>query len=127
MPATGGPLETVSIAGREFRCTGDADVSRQLGGFTNERQMNGDGSSRMIKTPIPWSLGGVSIEIDDDNGDQEFIEAVKDGQDDVDITATYPSGAIYSGVGNIDGEAPYSNSSASASFDLKGGGRLKKL
>ena len=127
MPATGGPPESVSIAGREFACTADADVSRKLGGYENERMSNGDTTSRMIKTPVPWTLGGVSVEIDNDNSDQEFLEAVKDGQDDVDVVISYTDGSSYAGVGNIDGELTYSNNSAAATFDLKGGGKLRKL
>lgn len=127
MSATGGPPESVSIAGREFRCTGDNDVSRSLGGFVNEHQPNGDGSTRIIKTRVPWSLGGVNVEIDNDNSDQEFLEDVKDSQVDVDIAISYTDGTSYAGRGNIDGEMSYSNNSASATFDLKGPGRLKKL
>ena len=127
MSAIGGPLETISIAGREFRCTADADVSRKFGGFENEYQSNGDGSARMIKTPVTWQLGGVAVEIDNDNNDQEYLESVKDSQDDVDIVATYTDGNSYTGRGNIEGELTYSNNSAAASFDLKGPGKLKKL
>lgn len=127
MGAVGGPPETVSIAGREFRCTADADVSRMFGGFTNEHQSNGDGSTRMIKTPVPWTLGGVSVEIDNDNNDQEYLEDVKDSQDEVDVVISYTDGSSYTGRGNIDGELSYSNNSAAATFDLKGPGKLKKL
>ena len=127
MGAIGGPLETVAIAGREFRCTADADVSRKLGGFEGEYQANGDGSARRIMTPIMWMLGGMTVEVDDDNGDQEFLESVKNSQDDVDIVATFVSGANYAGRGNINGELSYSNNSAAASFDLSGPGELKKL
>lgn len=127
MSAVGGPLETVSIAGREFRCTADSDINRKFGGFENEYQPNGDGSARMIKTRINWLLGGVGVEIDNDNNDQEYLEAVKDSQDDVDIVATYTDGNSYTGRGNISGELSYSNNSAAASFDLSGPGKLKKL
>lgn len=127
MPATGGPPKTISIAGREFRCTGDADVSRKLGGYENDTQSNGDGSTRKIKTPIAWMLGGVAVEIDNSNGDQEFLDDVKDSQDDVDVVITYMDDTSWAGVGNIDGELAYSNNSASASFDMKGPKKLKKL
>lgn len=127
MGAVGGPPETLSLNGREFRCTGDADVSRELGGHTATYESNGDGSTRKIMVPVPWSLGGVSIEIDSDNSDQEYINDVKNSQDDVDVLISYTDGSSYTARGGIDGEAPYSNSSASATFDLKGPGKLKKL
>ena len=123
---TGGPPESISISGREFACTGDSDVSRSLGGYTNEHRPNGNKTTRTIKTPIPWTLGGVTVDIDDDNSDQEYLEAVKDSPDDVDIVINYPSSS-YAGVGNIEGELAYSNNDSSATFDLKGPGKLKKL
>lgn len=127
MSAIGGPLESVSIAGREFKVTADADVGRKLGGFENEYQSNGDGSARMIKTRVPWTLGSMTVEIDDDRGDQEFLDQVKDSAADVDISATFISGAVYVGTGNISGEFVANSASASAGFELSGPGKLKKL
>lgn len=127
MSAIGGPLESVSIAGREFKVAADADVGRKMGGFENEYQSNGDGSARMIKTRVPWSLGAVKVEVDDERGDQEFLDATKDSQADVDISATFISGAVYVGIGNISGELSYSAGSATAEFELSGPGKLKKL
>lgn len=127
MAAIAGPAKTISISGREFRVVGDADIGRQLGGFTKERLPNGDGSSRQRMTPIPWALTGISVEVDNDNEDQEFLEAVKDSPDDVPIVITYSDDSSYSGLGSIDGELSYSNNNAAASFDLKGSGKLKKL
>lgn len=127
MTAIGGPIETVAIAGREFRCTGDSDVNRKFGGFENAIEPNGDGSCRLIKTPTKWMLGGVTVEIDDDAGDQEYLDAVQDAQDFVDVVITYTSGANYNATGQIEGELSYSNSSAAATFDLAGPRKLKKL
>ena len=127
MTAIAGPAKTISVAGREFRIIGDADIGRQLGGFTKERLSNGDGSSRPRMTPIPWALTGISVEVDNDNEDQEFLENVKDSPDDVPIVITYADDNPYSGLGSIDGELTYSNNDAAASFDLKGSGKLKKL
>jgi hypothetical protein len=127
MAAVGGTPESVSIAGREFACTADNDINRKLGGFENEKQSNGDGTTRTIKTRVPWSLGGVTVEIDNDNDDQEFLEQVQRSSDDVDITVSYVDGSTYAGQGTIVGELVYTNQNAAASFDMSGPGELKKL
>ena len=126
MGAIGGPAKTLNFAGREFSIAGDADIGRQLGGFSTERQGNGDGSSRKIMTPMPWALTGLSVGIDPDREDQEFLEDKKNSPDDYPIAITYADDTVYSGLGNIEGELTYSNSSGTASFDLKGDGELKK-
>ena len=71
MAAVGGSIESVNLSGREFAVAADAEAQRKLGGFENEVQANGDGTARLIKTRVPLSLDGLTIEIDDDRGDQE--------------------------------------------------------
>jgi len=127
MPAIGGTPESISIAGREFACTADNDINRKLGGFENEKQSNGDGTTRTIKTRVPWMLSGVTVEIDNTNGDQEFLEQVQRSSVDVDITVSYVDGTTYAGQGTIVGELIYTNQSAAASMDLSGPGDLKAL
>ena len=61
MAAIGGSLESVSLDGREFPVAADAEVQRKLGGFENEVQASGDGSARMVKTRVPWSLDGLVV------------------------------------------------------------------
>jgi len=126
MGATGGSIESLTLAGREFPAAADVDVQRKLGGFENEVQPNGDGTTRTIKTRVPWSLSGAQVEIDDDRGDQEFLQDLTDRKEDFPCSATYVSGAVYQGTGQIVGENPASSQSATAAIDLMGPGKLTK-
>lgn len=126
MSANGGSPETVSIEDREFTWTADADPTRKLGGYTNALEHNGDGSSRLITTRTGWALRGGAIQIDDDRGDQEYIESIIASKRFVTITVTYVSGAVYSGKGQITGDAEMSAQSASMPVDFEGTGKLKK-
>lgn len=74
MPAIGGSIESVSLDGRNFAVAADAEAQRKLGGFENEVQANGDGNARLIKTRVPLSIDGLTIEVDDDRGDHEFLQ-----------------------------------------------------
>lgn len=126
MATIGGSLESITIKGRSFAVTADADTSRKLGGFENEIQSNGDGTARTVKTRVPWSITGVVVAIDDTLGDHEFIQALQDSNDNAPITATYPDEGTYQGVGTIVGEVVFSNQSSTASLDLSGPGVLRR-
>lgn len=120
MPAVGGSIESVSLDGREFPVAADSEVQRKLGGFENEIQSNGDGSGRMIKTRVPWSLDGLTVEVDDGRGDHEFLQGLSDNDDYFPIAVTYASGEVYQGQGQIVGEMQASSQNATAAVSLMG-------
>jgi hypothetical protein len=124
MSATGGSIEGVTLSGREFPATADADVTRKLGGFNNELLPNGDGTSRRIQTRVLPAFTGIVVECDDARADQEFLQDLVDGGSLVPIAVTYASGITYQGKGTIVGELSASNQSATASFDIMGEGKF---
>lgn len=126
MPAVGGSIESISIRGRLFPVAGDADVNRKLGGTENELQPNGDGTARLIKTRVPWMLDGLTVEIDEDRADHEFLQEIADEHDYVPVTITFASGSTWQGRGTISGELQVSSQSATASFSLSGPGSLSQ-
>ena len=124
--AVGGPIESMGLGGREFAVAQDAEVNRKLGGFENEVQSNGDGTARLIKTRVPLQLDGMTLVIDDDRGDQEYLQELQDGKDFFPITITYASGATYGGSGQLTGETQYSSANATATANVQGPGKLRK-
>ena len=125
-PQIGGSIESVTLDGRYFSVTGDAEAQRNLGGSQNDVEPNGDGTARLIKTKAPWGLDGLVLGIDDDEGDHEFLQSLANANDFFPISITYPSGAVYQGTGQITGELQMSNQSTSATVSLKGSGVLTK-
>lgn len=127
MAAIGGSLVSANLDGRNFPALADADVSRKLGGKTNEVQPNGDGqTARLIQTATAWSFDGLGIQIDDDNGDQEFLQALADRKGFWPAALTYASGAVYSGSGQISGDLVMTNQNTAAALNLMGQGKLEK-
>ncbi len=124
--ATGGSIEEVDIAGRNFPVAADADSNRKIGGFTNEHSPNGNGTGRLLKTREGWMVDGLALALDDLRGDQEFLQDVADGNGYVVMSVTYASGAIYSGQGQITGDLQSSSATTTAPLTLGGPGKFIK-
>jgi hypothetical protein len=129
--STGGSIESVSIRGRNFSVAADADVTRKLGGFENEVQMNGNATARVVKTRVAWMLSGITIDVNDVRADHEFLQDIANGVNaDVDgfftVSITYASGAVYSGRGIITDTIEYASQNTTAGVSLSGPGELTK-
>lgn len=124
MAAVGGSIESINLSGREFPVAADAEAQRKLGGFENEVQANGNPTARLIKTRVPLSLDGVTVEIDDSRGDHEFLQELSNRNDYFPIAITYASGITYQGTAQIVGEMQTSSQSATAPVSLMGPGVL---
>lgn len=122
--SVGGSIESISIDGRLFAVAADADTQRKIGGFENAFESNGDGTGRQIKTRVGWSITGITVDIDDTRGDAEFLQDRADSKEFYAISATYASGAVLQGTGQIMGEVATSSKSTTASLDLMGPGKL---
>lgn len=119
-----GSIDSVTLDGRTFSVAADAEVQRKLGGFENDVQSNGDGGARLIKTRVPLMLDGLVLDVDDSQGDHEFLQQLQDANDFFAITITYASGDVYNGQAQITGETQFSNQSTTATVSLMGPGKL---
>lgn len=126
MGAVGGSIQEMAVDGRTFAVAADAESQRKLGGFENEVQANGDSTARIIKTRIPLSLDGLTLETDDERGDQEFLQALADRNDFFTIVISYASGASYQGLAQIVGEMQTSSQNATTAVSFMGPGKLTK-
>lgn len=126
MAAVGGSIESITLDGRNFAVAADAEAQRKLGGFENEVQANGDGTARLIKTRVPLSLDGLTLEIDDDRADHEFLQELSNRNDFFPVVISYASGNDYQGTAQIVGETQTSSQNATAAVSLMGPGVLTK-
>jgi hypothetical protein len=126
MSAVGGSIESVTLDVREFPVAADAEAQRKLGGFENEVQANGDGTARLIKTRVPLSIDGLTLETDDDRGDHEFLQELSNRNGFYPIAITYASGNTYQGTAQLVGETQASSMNAVTTVSLMGPGVLTK-
>lgn len=124
MTAVGGSIESVSVDGREFSVATDADGGRKLGGFENDVQANGNRTARLIKTAVPNAINGLTLSVDDDNLDHEFLQERANGKLFFDFSITFVDGNTYAGQAQITGELAYSSQSATAAVNFMGPGEL---
>ena len=122
----GGSIESVTLAGRIFPVASDAESDRKLGGFENEFMSNGDGSGRIIKTRVGWTIGTVALEVNDDREDQEFLQDLIDSPDYFPVAITYVTGITYQGQGTITGELNTASKETKTEVTLQGPGKLSK-
>lgn len=122
----GGSVESVSWFGREFAATADADGNRDLGGFTNAFEPNGNKTGRITKTRKGWAFEGISLSINDANGDQEFLQEKIDAGQNGPWAVTLASGYVYQGVGQLVGDLKVSTMNTTAPVEFRGPGNLTK-
>ena len=126
MTATGGPPETVSFGGREFKVTGDSDPTIKYGGWQNELEANGDGTARIIKTRVTWSVLNLTIQVDHELGDQEYLQTAADNFTNDVFEMSLASGDIFQGTGQIVGELQSSPAKATLAIGFSGPLKLTK-
>lgn len=126
MTAIGGSIESVTLSGRNFAVAADAEAQRKLGGFENEVQANGDGTARLVKTRVPLAIDGLTLETDDDRGDQEFLQDLANQNDFFAMDITFASGGVYQATAQITGEMQTSSQNATTAVSLMGPGVLTK-
>jgi len=124
--ASGGSIEEVSIAGRAFAVPADNEAQIGVGGFSNEVQLNGNGTGRLIKTRVPNKVDGLLVEIDHSNGDLEFLQERADSSDFFVFSITLADGTIYQGVSQIVDEVLGSSQTATAAVSIQGPQKLTR-
>lgn len=121
--ATGGSIQGASFAGTEFSVTADSEASLNAGGFSNEEQINGDGTGRTIKTRMPWKVSGLVIAVDFSAGDLQLLQTLADGPNFA-IQLTLADDTIFQATGNIQGDLTGSTQTTTVALDVAGPGKL---
>jgi len=126
MAAIGGSIIELSINGRVFAPIADVSATMNLGGTSNAVEANGNGTVRVIKTVMPFSIAGMAVESDLARGDQEFLQDLSDSLASFPLAVTFIDGSVYQGTAVIVGELEYSNQTASTTLDMAGQGKLTR-
>jgi hypothetical protein len=126
MAVVGGPVEAVAIQGRLFSVAADSDGARKIGGFEAEVSPNGDGTARIVYSRAPWQMDGLSLAIDDNAADQEFLQDIVEGKKFVPIEFTFCDGITFRGEGIPTGEVAKGTMNATLPLKFNGPGKLEQ-
>jgi len=126
MAPIGGSIEAVTLDGRTFPATTDADAQIKLGGWENEVQANGDGSTRLVKTRVPNGITGLVLSIDQSRGDSEFLQDLQDLKGYFAASLTLAGGSVWQGVMQIVDETVFNTQASTANVAVMGEGRMSR-
>ena len=97
MAKANGALESVVLNGRRFTYDAESEASVDLSEWDNEVKPNSDGTFRTVKTRHVQKIESLTLEIDVDRGDVDFINEVKAKLAPVPLSATRVDGKMYEG------------------------------
>lgn len=124
-----GPIDSISLGGRDFQTSGEGTGTLRGGLFSNEHKPNGNPrTGRVTKTPVPWKFEGQEIALNMTESDFEYVTSLHNGPDPFDVVIRFGHGrGTYNASGNFEGEPPgFEAMTGGATIDLAGFGELKK-
>ena len=100
-----------SVGTREFSVQSDQDINLQIGGYINEIQINGNGTGHDKMKRVPWMLEGLSVEVNQDKKDQEFLQDLSNSPVPGTWTWEHINGSIYTMLGKPQGDMKFNSNS----------------
>jgi len=120
-------IEHADVGSRNFSVQADQDVLKDIGGYTAEIQINGNGTGHKKMAAKGWELSGIQSETDDVAGDQEFLQAVQDSPEFATITWQHINETVYSGLGTLTGDLKHNTNTGYTALSIMGVGKFKKI
>jgi len=121
MGVRAGDIRQCTIKGREFDVKGeDANVNIRLGGYQNEVGINGNGTTHVTQRRMTAGLSDLTVSLDDDREDLEFLQSIADDADAVPVNLTLASGIVYSGSLVLVGEVGKATGDGTATLEMRG-------
>lgn len=125
LQSVGGDIVEVIIDKRIFSNNSGATAKMTLPGTENKLEMNGNGSSRLIKKRIAGGIKGLNLGCSLSRGDLEFLTKRRNLASDYNSSITFEDGSVYSGKAVITGNLEHNNDNSTAEVDLEFTGPMK--
>jgi len=116
----GGPFVSHVLNGRRFVCDSEDTATIQVQGKTNEAKSNGDGSIRYTQSRVPGTLEGSNLQFDPENGDDDFLNELKDSGKPFPYSGTANDGTVWAGNCQITGELKFDYKTGTVPVTLSG-------
>lgn len=99
MAYDGGPVVEINIGGINFAVDDESDVQWEHGGFVVEKKMNGNGTSRNIRTRKVGYLTGMAVAVSQSQTDIDLIQDFMDAGQDIPCSFTTSDGTTFGADG----------------------------
>lgn len=116
----GGDIRQISIKGREMDPAPEGSCTFMVTGFNLETKITGNGRGVNTQTRKVAGIKGLSLSVDPDGKDQEFLQDVQNSGLFVPVNLTLASGKTYSGQLAVNGDLAASTSDGKVEVDLLG-------
>jgi len=116
-----------TLGARSFAIQADQSVTLDLGGYTTERQNNGNGTGHKKMTAKMWEIGGLQAEVNLGDGDLEFLQSLQNDPEDATIVWDHITGIVYRGTGSIEGDLKADTNTGYVALTLSGNGKLEAV
>lgn len=121
----GGAFESIVLNGRQFSCDAESEPEVDINDYENEVKPNSDGTFRISKTRKVNSIEGLTISINTDTDDLEFIKDLNARLEPFSISATRVDGGVYSGEVMLTDDLKYNEKEETMEITLQG--RIERL
>jgi len=109
------------VKGREFDVKGeDANVNIDLGGYSNEMGLNGNGVSHVVQRRKVAGFSDCPISVDDTRQDLEYLQDIANTGELAPTTITLASGITYSGSLLPIGDLAKATGDGTLSLEMRG-------
>jgi len=121
MAIRAGDIRQLTIKGREFDVKAeDANVSVDLGGYSNEVGLNGNGSTNVTQRRKVGGFSDCPVAIEDERKDLEFLQEIADAGVPVPVNLTLASGVTYTGSLMPIGELRKATGDGTLTLEMRG-------
>jgi len=121
MIVRGGDIRQLMVKGREFDVKGeDANVNIDLGGYSNEMGLNGNGVSHVVQRRKVAGFSDCPISVDDTRQDLEYLQDIANTGELAPTTITLASGITYSGSLLPIGDLAKATGDGTLSLEMRG-------
>ena len=121
MIVRGGDIRQLMIKGREFDVKGeDANVNIDLGGFSDEADINGNGTMHITQRRKAAGFSDCPVSIDDTRQDLEYLQEIANQGEGAPVTITLASGITYAGPLIPIGDLAKATGDGTLSLEMRG-------
>lgn len=120
MKTKGGSITEAVIAGRKFQVMPDSDPDITKGGRKANVTKPAQGPVKIDYETLPGSMKGLTLILDQDRNDIDFLQGIVDAGDTVDCSVSNAVGTTWSGKEMITSEVTEKLKGSTLDIDLEG-------